>query len=120
MTYQKETKPLVGNLFDICTPKPDSKWCKIMQEKYMYSNNPIRIITILDPPKGSTIWNFMISFGDVVTKYVSWEIHSGESAHLWVDSWNGIPLLNQMDDLEDVRKIATNYWGPDLLIMFEK
>ena len=39
--------------------KPQSTWCKIMQQKYLDNNDPSRIFSILDPPKGSVIWDFM-------------------------------------------------------------
>lgn len=37
------------------------KWCQIIQQKYLDSQDTSQIFTTLDPLKGSTIWNFMIA-----------------------------------------------------------
>ena len=55
--------------------KPQSTWCKIMQQKYLDNNDPSRILSILDPPKGLVIWDFMTTSHNIVVNYVSWEIN---------------------------------------------
>lgn len=77
--------------------------------------NPLRILTTLDPPKGSAIWNFMISSREAVTKYVSWEVHSGELVHFWYESWNELPPLNQIALLSNSIPCIMNCWGSRLI-----
>lgn len=48
-----------------------------MQKKYLDNNDPSRILSMLDPPKGLTIWDFMIFSRDIVLKYVTWEVNNG-------------------------------------------
>ncbi|XP_059073538.1 uncharacterized protein LOC131874266 [Cryptomeria japonica] len=90
-----------GKLVWKMVSKPDTKWCRIMQEKYLDSLNPSPVGTTLDPPKGSIVWNFMMSWRQVITRYVSWEVHNGESIQLWEDSWNGLPPLKLSELLLD-------------------
>lgn len=93
---------------------PASKWCQIMQDKYLDNNQPSRVLTILDSPKGSAIWNFMMDSRNLVTKYISWEVNNGFSANFWTDSWCGHPPIAQMDNMEDIMNITIAHWGTKL------
>ena len=57
----KRNEAFGGKLVWQMYTKPQSTWCKIMQQKYLDNNDPSRILSILDPPKGSVIWDFMIA-----------------------------------------------------------
>ena len=48
----KRNEAFGGNLVWEMYTKPQSNWCKIMQKKYLDNNDPSRILSILDPPKG--------------------------------------------------------------------
>lgn len=37
----------------------DKMWIKILKAKYLDSNDNIRILTIQNPIRGSSIWNFI-------------------------------------------------------------
>ena len=74
---------------------PEQLWIKILQAKYLDSINPMRIPTIRNPPKGSTIWNFMLECRPIITRNLSWHIGNDEKASFWFDSWNGEGVLAQ-------------------------
>lgn len=57
------------------------------------------------------MWNFMISSRDLVTKYVSWQVHNGESVNFLFNSWNGYPPLAQNNQLQQVIPIFIIKWG---------
>ena len=61
----------------MCT-KSQSIWCQIVLQKYLDNNEPQRIFSMLDSPKGSVISNFMNAFRDIVLNYISWELNCGE------------------------------------------
>ena len=74
--------------------KPHSLWCQIMQQKYLDNNEPHRIFSMLDPPKGSVIWDFMIASRDIVLNNIYWELNCGDKINFQGDSWNGHLPLN--------------------------
>ena len=51
--------------------KPHSTWCKIIQHKYLDNTNPLRFLTISNPPKGFFIWEFMMSSREIVVNYIT-------------------------------------------------
>ena len=53
-------------------------WVRILKGKYMDSEEAHRILTIQDPPKGSAIWNFMLSCRQLIVKHISWCIRDGK------------------------------------------
>ena len=76
--------------------------CQIMKQKYLHNNFPLRVLSILDPIKGSTIWDFMMSSRDVVVEYVSWEVNNGVKDKFWRDSWKGAPLVIKSNLSQDL------------------
>ena len=66
--------------------KFQSMWSKIMQQKYLDNNDPFRILTISNPPKGSIIWDFMIASHKIIVDYISWEVNNGSSINFWNNS----------------------------------
>lgn len=82
-----------------------------MQAKYLANTQPSRVLTLLDSPKGSSIWNFMMDSRNLISKYVSWEINNGLSANLWTDSWCGYPPIAQLDNMANIMDIAISHWG---------
>lgn len=111
----KWNKAFGGKLVWRMYTNSESKWCQIMQAKYLDSCNPLRIFSISNPPDGSTMWNFMISSRDLVTKYISWQVHNGELVNFWFDSWNGYPPLAQNNQLQQVIPIFIMKWGHKLV-----
>ena len=57
---------------------------------------------MLDPPKGSVIWDFMLSSKDIVHKYISWELNCGDKINFWRDSWNGQPPLITLPNIQEI------------------
>ena len=72
---------------------------------------------MLDPPKGSTIWDFMIASRDIVLKYISWELNCGDKINFWGDSWNGHPPLNIVLNIQNIISVTEAKWG-NLVIHF--
>ena len=71
--------------------KLSTKWCHLLQEKYLDNLEPSRVLTMLDPPKGSVIWDFMMASQEAITSFISWQVNNGDSVNFWFDSWNGSP-----------------------------
>lgn len=115
MIYPIGTKLMGVNWFGKCIVFLKNKWCRLLQEKYLDSNDCCRILIALDPPKGSAIWDFMISSRDAILRFVSWEVNNGESINFWIDSWNGLPPLSQNLELANAVQTITNCWGSKLI-----
>lgn len=111
----KRNRAFGGKLVWSMYTKPQSLWCQIMQAKYLNSHNPARIFKISNPPQGSTIWNFMISCREVVSNFLSWQVHSGEDILFWKDSWNGFPPLSQHDSHASISVVLSQLWGVRLV-----
>ena len=90
---------------------PDQLWVKILQEKYLDSRDPLRILTIRNPTKCSAIWNFMLECRGIITKHISWNIGNGEKASFWHDSWNGLGKLDEMEGVENLIPVMEATWG---------
>ena len=60
-----------GKLIWHMNSKSQSTWCKIMQQKYLDNNDPSRVLTIYNPPKGSVVWDFMIASRKIIVDYIS-------------------------------------------------
>jgi hypothetical protein len=111
----KRNKAFGGKLVWQMYSKPNNIWCQIMQQKYLDNKNPARVLTILDPPKGSAIWDFMIASREIVTNYISWEVNSGYQVKFWHDSWNGAPPLSKMEGVDHMIIAIENLWGSLLI-----
>lgn len=59
--------------------EPKIKWARILQTKYLNTNDPAEIFKNVNPPKGSWVWNFMLSCRYVIANHVSWDIYGGET-----------------------------------------
>lgn len=47
---------------------PNQLWVKVMRAKYLDSMENHGIFTIKNPPRGSAIWNFIVSSRKVLTR----------------------------------------------------
>ena len=70
---------------------------KIFGGKYLDFVNPICILIVRNPPKGSTIWNFMQECRPIIIKHLSWHIGNGGKAFFWYGSWNGLSRLVELE-----------------------
>ena len=59
----------------------------------------------------------MIYFGEVVTKFLSWQVHSSFNISFWKDSWNGCPPLCLTISLIEVMGVSSLVWG-DFLVYY--
>lgn len=59
--FSLRNKEFGGKLIWFMYDKAETKWCKIMQRKYLDTLEPSHIFTMENIPKGSPIWNFMVS-----------------------------------------------------------
>lgn len=92
----------------------ERKWVQILRRKYLDSNDPIRILSTLDPPHGSSIWNFILDYSEIITRCIKWEVNDGQSVHFWEDSWEGQPALCAILDLDTIINETTRLWGRQL------
>ncbi|XP_059073459.1 uncharacterized protein LOC131874211 [Cryptomeria japonica] len=73
--------------------KSKQRWVRILQAKYLDSREKERILIVRDPPRGSALWNFLVSCRCLITNHISWRIGDGHKANFWQDSWDGHPSL---------------------------
>lgn len=93
---------------------PNKKWCRIMHKNFLDIRDPKCVLTILDPPKGSTVWNFMLQSRDLVQHYISWEVHKGDDINFWDDSWQCLPPLDHQNNV-DLVNIFSAWWGVKII-----
>ncbi|XP_059072399.1 uncharacterized protein LOC131873582 [Cryptomeria japonica] len=91
--------------------KPDKKGVQILKHKYLDSNDRERIFTVRDPPRGSAIWNFLLSCRKVITDHITWQLGNGEKAIFWTDSWDGRPSLSLRGEVGQIRLVTEAHWG---------
>lgn len=91
--------------------KPNAKWCKILQSKYLDCVSPTRIFAISNPPAALAIWNLLLLCRKVINPYITWEINNGDEALFWRDSWNRYPALSTVPKLQMVTNLANARWG---------
>lgn len=72
---------------------PNASWVIMLATKYLSNQNNLNILRSGSFPKGSRIWNFIISCRNQISKSVSWDIHDGSTNLFWEDSWGGYPSL---------------------------
>lgn len=97
---------LVWNIYT----NPDLLWVKILKEKYLDSMEDNRIFTIKNPIKGSAIWIFIVACRPVIVDHITWQIGDGLKAKFWDDSWNGYPILKDVDGSQDLRQFLIQKW----------
>lgn len=90
--------------------KPEQRWVIILQAKYLDSREKERILIVRDPPRGSTLWNFLVSCRSLITNHLSWRIGDGRKANFWQDSWDGHPSLESQAPQQIVLKTC-QVWG---------
>ena len=98
---------LIWTMFE----NPQLYWVRILKGKYLDSDETHRILTIRDPPKGSAIWNFMLSCRQLIVKHISWHIGDGKQAKFLEDSWNRHKVLGEEDGNLDLKAYFKDKWG---------
>lgn len=91
--------------------KPKQKWVQILAHKYLHSQHRKIILSIHDPPKGSTIWNFLVSCRKVIIDHMTWQLGNGEKVDFWKDSWDGRSTLSLRAEVEAIKQVAEQHWG---------
>ncbi len=112
---KQRSKAFGGKLVWKMYSKPDNKWCQIMQRKDLDNPCPSKVLSIQNPSKGSTIWNFMMASRDIATQYITWEVNSGDRASFWPDSWSALPPLIHATSLDDIVASSEEIWGKSLV-----
>ncbi|XP_057862518.2 uncharacterized protein LOC131070874 [Cryptomeria japonica] len=90
--------------------KLEQRWVRILQAKYLDSGEKERILTVRDPPRGSALWNFLVSCRSLITNHISWHIGDGRKVNFWQDSWDGHPSLESQAFQQIVLKTC-QVWG---------
>ena len=54
--------------------------------------------------QGSNIWNTAWQNKDIIQKHAFWEIHNGDSARFWQDSWQQLKPLNDLAELTPLQQ----------------
>lgn len=62
-------------------------------------------------PKGSVSWNFIVKCRALISKYITWDTRRGEDALFWEDSWDGLPPMDSLGILTNVKNTLVNLWG---------
>jgi len=67
--------------------KPQIPWAKLWQAKYASGSRWEDLIRFNPSSSGSMIWNAAKLHSTFIQEYSFWEVHSGNSARFWEDSW---------------------------------
>lgn len=92
----------------------DSKWDRVLYNKYLNPNDPISLFRTKFPPQGSTFYNFLSKCRYIISKYATWEIGNENNALFWEDSWNGLPHLNTYNISDQTINLIKATWGTKL------
>ncbi|XP_059064907.1 uncharacterized protein LOC131856958 [Cryptomeria japonica] len=85
---------------------PNKGWCKVMSHKYLESNEPERILTMVNSISRSLLWKFIWERRRIITKYLSWRIGDARKAKFWRDSWNSDKaLVDEIDDQDWINEM---------------
>ncbi|XP_059076416.1 uncharacterized protein LOC131875764 [Cryptomeria japonica] len=60
--------------------KPEQRWVRILQAKYLDNGDRERIFTIENPTRGFALWNFLLNCRSLVTNHLTWRIGDGHKA----------------------------------------
>lgn len=89
----------------------ESKWARILYNKYLNPNDPISLFRTKNPPQGSITWNFISKCRHLISKYATWDIGDGKNALFWEDSWNGLPRMNTYNISCQTINLLKASWG---------
>lgn len=73
--------------------KPNIPWTQLWQAKYASGSQWSDLIRINPTSQGSLIWNNAKQQSSFIQKHSFWEVHSGQTARFWDDSWQQLPKL---------------------------
>lgn len=90
---------------------PNQLWVKVMRAKYLDSMEDHRILMIRNPPKGSAVWNFIVSCRKVLIDHLTWHIGNGRLAKFWDDCSATYPAVKDMVDLSDIKTQLCRIWA---------
>lgn len=76
--------------------KPHIPWAHLWQVKYAPRNSQVDLICFSSEAPGSLIWNAAKLHGAFIQAHSFWEIHSGDKAKFWKDSWQQLPKLSSL------------------------
>ena len=58
----------------------DSKWARILYNKYLNVYENTSLFRTRNLPRGSIAWNFLMKFRPLITKYTTWDVGKGDKA----------------------------------------
>jgi len=87
--------------------KGDIPWAKLWCRKYAPNCDPELLIRLNPSTRGSQIWNAASEGRPLIQEHAFWEIHHGDRADFWYDSWNQWPILHKEIDLPEIRAMCT-------------
>eukprot|EP00253_Pinus_taeda_P020881 PITA_20881 len=73
--------------------KPQIPWAKLWQAKYTPGSSWEDLIRFNPSSSGSMIWNTAKLHSTFIQENSFWEVHAGNSARFWEDSWQQLPTL---------------------------
>lgn len=69
----------------------DREWVKICKNKYLEESNSL--LTLRNPPKGSSFWNGLVEMRNYIMVKSIWEANNGQIILIWYDKWLGSTSL---------------------------
>ena len=76
--------------------KPYTLWAQLWQAKYANGSQWHDLIRINPTAQGSLIWNNAKTHSKFIQDHSFWEVHSGQAARFWDDSWQQLPKLSNL------------------------
>lgn len=53
----------------------------------------------------------MLSYKPMITDHISWQVGTGDKARFWEDSWEGLLVLKDMEEVDAIMRVTEAQWG---------
>lgn len=83
----------------------------MLETKYLTDGDPQNLLRANLHPKGSRTWNFIVSYRNLITDSLSWDIHDGSSSLFWEDSWGGYLSIESSLNFPIAKQWLKQHWG---------
>jgi hypothetical protein len=79
---------------------PNELWAQLWKQNYAPNVQHDQLIRLNEQKQGSNIWITAWNNRSLIQQHAFWEIKNGESARFWKDSWQQLPPLDEVENLQ--------------------
>ncbi|GLJ27291.1 hypothetical protein SUGI_0535690 [Cryptomeria japonica] len=89
----------------------DEDWSRIIRAKYLGNDNFFSVLKLDGLPRGSKIWNNIMSCRDPLSHGMRWLIGNGKNILFWEGCWLGKKPLDFSPSLRRLQNAAKSFFG---------